>query len=85
MTGIFVGEPDRIWTYDLLYRKQMLYPAELRARNRTIVKVSFCRYKRQKLQPISILFLKQKLIGINFCNYGKLVTGVILSFFYKHI
>ena len=28
---LFYGTPDRIWTYDLLLRKQTLYPAELRA------------------------------------------------------
>jgi hypothetical protein len=30
MTDFFIGTPDTIRTYDLLYRKQTLYPAELR-------------------------------------------------------
>ena len=31
-SGTFIGAPGKIRTYDLLYRKQTLYPAELRVR-----------------------------------------------------
>ena len=31
-TDFFFGTPGKIRTYDLLYRKQTLYPAELRVR-----------------------------------------------------
>ena len=33
MTSYFIGAPDTIRTYDLLLRKQTLYPAELRVHN----------------------------------------------------
>jgi hypothetical protein len=85
-TDTFIGAPDTIRTYDLLYRKQTLYPAELRV----LVRVRPCAHSDEpKLAEFTLrhsLFLyifqtvesAKPLLGLE--NVPKLQrTGYILA------